>query len=136
MECPNCFNNISDDAKRCPKCDYEFRPNVNSYDFSKVSTKPIKQKTTGSAFTFFAVVFFIVSAFMLFKGINKMTKYEDPDYWHDKDGINYYINNDADNYIINSNYANGYFILSGSLFIGGLVCCGAYSISNSVQSKR
>ena len=51
---------------------------------------------------------FMCGCYTLFKGIDKLTNYENTDY----SSINAYVGGDAYNYIINGTHATAYFVLS------------------------
>lgn len=63
-----------------------------------------------------AILFYLLSAVMLYKGYDKMTNYSNPEYSF-MTTHNAYVGGDAYNYIINGNYATGFFVLSGSFLI-------------------
>ena len=55
-----------------------------------------------------AILFYLLSAVMLYKGYDKMTNYSNPEYSF-MTTHNAYVGGDAYNYIINGNYATGFF---------------------------
>lgn len=90
-----------------------------------------------------AMLFYLLSAVMLYKGYDKMTNYRNPEYSFQK-SHNAYVGGDAYNYIINGNYATGFFVLSGSFLITGTLFFGIYRFgshphpaeaNDSIQSK-
>lgn len=85
---------------------------------------------TNKVLVIVAVVFFVVSAIMLFKGINKMTVYNNSDY--ESLIENAYVGGDAYNYIINGTYSACFFILSVGFFIGGMMCVLTAEIKNAI----
>lgn len=87
-------------------------------------------RKTNKVLVIIAVGFFIVSAIMLFKGINKMTVYNNSDY--DFLIENAYVGGDAYNYIINGTYSACFFILSVGFFIGGMMCVLTAEIKNAI----
>lgn len=66
-----------------------------------------------------AVIFYLVSAIMLFKGYDKMTNYQNSDY--PSINVNAYVGGDAYNYIINGTYATAFFVLSAGFMITGTI---------------
>lgn len=68
-----------------------------------------------------AIVFYLVSAIMLYKGYDKMTNYYNSEY-STSHNVNAYVGGDAYNYIINGNYATGFFVLSMGFMIAGTIC--------------
>ena len=77
---------------------------------------------------FLLIIFYLLSAVMLYKGYDKMTNYSNPEYSF-MTTHNAYVGGDAYNYIINGNYATGFFVLSGSFLITGTLFCGFYRFS-------
>lgn len=75
-----------------------------------------------------AILFYLLSAVMLYKGYDKMTNYSNSEYSF-MTTHNAYVGGDAYNYIINGNYATGFFVLSGSFLITGTLFCGFYRFS-------
>lgn len=73
--------------------------------------------------TFFviAIVFYIVSGVMLYKGYDKMTNYYNSEYFA-SNNVNAYVGGDAYNYIINGNYATGFYVLATGFIIAGTIC--------------
>ena len=59
-----------------------------------------------------AILFYLLSAVMLYKGYDKMTNYSNPEYSF-MTTHNAYVGGDAYNYIINGNYA-----IQGGLSVG------------------
>ena len=80
----------------------------------------MKRTTADTVLYVLAVIFFILSLIMLYKGYDKMMHYENSDYsW--RESVNAYVGGDAYNYIINGNYATGFFTLAvGFLIISAL----------------
>ncbi len=68
-----------------------------------------------------AVVLYIVSGIMLYKGYDKMTNYYNSEYTT-SNNVNSYVGGDAYNYIINGNYATGFFVLSMGFMVAGTIC--------------
>lgn len=67
-----------------------------------------------------AIVFYLISGIMLYKGYDKMTNYYNSEY-STLHNVNAYVGGDAYNYIINGNYASGFFILSMGFMIAGTI---------------
>lgn len=61
-----------------------------------------------SVWSFLSGGSFLCSCYTLFKGIDKLTNYENTDY----SSINAYVGGDAYNYIINGTHATAYFVLT------------------------
>ena len=78
-----------------------------------------------------AILFYLLSAVMLYKGYDKMTNYSNPEYSF-MTTHNAYVGGDAYNYIINGNYATGFFVLSGSFLITGTLFCGFYRFGSQL----
>ena len=87
---------------------------------TKPKTNPSPQRQTSSnlGIFVFAVVLYILSAVMLYKGYDKMTNYRNSDTYYSINQ-NAYVGGDAYNYIINGTYATGFFVLSMGFFISG-----------------
>ncbi len=63
---------------------------------------------------------FVGSVVSLVMGFYKMFVYENPESYF-LESKNAYVGADSYNFIINGTYATGYFVLFGSLLIGGLL---------------
>lgn len=79
-----------------------------------------------------ACFLYIMSAAMLLKGHNKMTKYKNSDY----NPVNAYVGGDAYNYIINGNYATGFFVLSMGFMATGTILIGTAVVISSIPERR
>jgi len=89
-----------------------------------------------------AIVFYIVSGIMFYKGFDKMTNYYSSEY-STSNNVNAYVGGDAYNYIINGNYATGFFVLSmgfmvaGTIFLSsGLAIAALHRESNAKNNKE
>ena len=80
-----------------------------------------------------SIIFYIISIISMFIGFYKMFVYYNPEYYGDK--INVYVGGDAYNYIINSNYSNGYYILSMGFLLAGSIFLCTYLILNELNFK-
>lgn len=74
----------------------------------------------GNIWRTFGVLLAITSLVPLFMGFNKMFSYNSGELFSTP--VNAYVGGDAYNFIINANYATGYFVLSGALFLSALGC--------------
>lgn len=66
-----------------------------------------------------AIMLYLISAVMLYKGYDKMTNYRNSDY--SSINVNAYVGGDAYNYIINGTYATAFFVLSAGFMITGTI---------------
>ena len=82
----------------------------------------------------FAVIFYIISAVMLYKGYDKMTNYYSSETYYSLNK-NAYVGGDAYNYIINGNYATGFFVLSVGFLLTGTVCVGTGLIMKCIPDN-
>ena len=90
------------------------------------------EKRSRSGFYFFAILFYVLFAVMLYKGYDKMTHYENSEHsWGEH--VNAYVGGDAYNYIINGNYATGFFVLSIGFLISGTLCVGIGVLAEAPQ---
>lgn len=69
-----------------------------------------------------AILFYLLSAVMLYKGYDKMTNYSNPEYSF-MTTHNAYVGGDAYNYIINGNYATAFFVLTLTFAMLGIGFC-------------
>ena len=76
------------------------------------------KKNTKKLFTGIAVIFYLMSIVMLYKGYDKMTNYYNSEYYSSI-SVNAYVGGDAYNYIINGTYATAIFVLSAGFMITG-----------------
>ncbi len=81
----------------------------------------MNKSATKKVFLVIAIVFYIVSGVMLYKGYDKMTNYYNSEYSTSRN-VNAYVGGDAYNYIINGNYATGFFVLATGFIIAGTIC--------------
>lgn len=63
-------------------------------------------------------VMYLVSAFFIFKGYDRMTNYENPEGFFG-DMVNAHVGGDAYNYIINGTHATSFFVLAALFVITG-----------------
>ena len=82
----------------------------------------------------FAVIFYIISAVMLYKGYDKMTNYYSSETYYSLNK-NAYVGGDAYNYIINGNYATGFFVLSVGFLLTGTICVGTGLIVKCISDN-
>ena len=76
------------------------------------------KKNTKKLFTGIAVIFYLMSIVMLYKGYDKMTNYYNSEHYSSI-SVNAYVGGDAYNYIINGTYATAFFVLSAGFMITG-----------------
>lgn len=89
-------------------------------------------KTKIGCLNFFAVVSFCVSAFMYYKGYDKMTNYYSSEYGFAN--VNAYVGGDAYNYIINGTYSTSYFVVASAFMITGFLLILGGMIITSINS--
>lgn len=82
-----------------------------------------------------AVVLYIVSGIMLYKGHDKMTNYYNSEYSTSKN-VNAYVGGDAYNYIINGSYATGFFVLSMGFMVAGTICLSSGLIVGAINNPH
>ena len=87
--------------------------------------------STWSAAVVIAIIFYIISGIMLYKGIDKMTNYNSSSYHSE----NAYVGGDAYNFIINGTYATSFFVLSMGFLMTGTICIAIDSIKGSIASS-
>lgn len=84
-----------------------------------------------TALLIIAVVFYLISGVMLYKGYDKMTNYYNSEYSTSRN-VNAYVGGDAYNYIINGNYATGFFVLAAGFIIAGTICLSSGMITELI----
>lgn len=77
---------------------------------------------------------FLCGCYTLFKGIDKLTNYENTDY----SSINAYVGGDAYNYIINGTHATAYFVLTAMFVLAaiGLLIVHYLSRQSKMQTEQ
>ena len=80
----------------------------------------MKKISVKKALLIAAIIFYLASGFMLYKGYDKMTNYYNSEY-STSNNVNAYVGGDAYNYIINGNYATGFFVLSMGFMATGTI---------------
>ena len=83
---------------------------------------------------FIATVFYILAAIMLYKGIDKMTNYENGEYSFSRH-VNSYVGGDAYNFIINGTYSTSFFVLTTGFLITGVLFTGFGLILNEGSGR-
>ena len=83
----------------------------------------------------FALICFIVSAVMIYKGYDKMTNYRNSETYYSST-VNAYVGGDAYNYIINGTYSTSYFTLASGFMISGILCVVGGMIVKAIDSKQ
>lgn len=124
VKCPQCNNEISDKAEKCPHCGRIITANT-----LPVSTSvPTVQNNIPKFLTIAALILAIVGTGFLIKGFhvkNVYKNYSSDDYYYDyDDNVNAYVGGDAYNYIINGTYFAGFMALTGTMYLcaTGLFC--------------
>lgn len=83
--------------------------------------------------TILAIIFFLFSCIMAYKGYDKINNYSNPDSHNPFDDYkNAYVGGDAYNFIINGTYATGYFVLVIGGMICGTICLASCQIINNI----
>ena len=118
--CPNCNHEISDLSEKCVHCGYVINNNNSNLD----GTKKSKCKRSVPLIVL-AIICFVFSGIMLFRGIDKMSFYSNTGSFFDR---NAYVGGDAYNYIINGTYSTSFFVLSAGFFISGMICVASNEI--------
>ncbi len=75
---------------------------------------------------------YLVSLILIFKGSDRLTKYQMSEYSSEDDRYAY-VGGDAYNYIINTNVMNSYFTISASLLVAGTLFIVAGLIVNAIR---
>lgn len=89
-----------------------------------------------NVFTIAMIVFYLLAAIMLLKGYDKMTNYENSEYYG-SELVNSYVGGDAYNYIINGNYSTGFFVLfTGFAIMGTIFLVSGLIISMVEESEQ
>ena len=124
VKCPQCNNEISDKAEKCPHCGKIITANT-----LPVSTSvPTVQNNIPKFLTIVALILAIIGTGFLIKGFhvkNVYKNYSSDDYYYDyDDNVNAYVGGDAYNYIINGTYFAGFMALTGTMYLcaTGLFC--------------
>ncbi len=78
------------------------------------------KETAGKVLMGLAVLFLLLGVIWGILGFNKLTVYENSEYYWE-DNQNAYVGGDAYNYIINGTYFSGYSSLSGAMIISATV---------------
>lgn len=130
--CQNCRKFVPESAKSCPTCGNQnlivtnspIPATQNGANATTPTTTKKKAKSSSAPFLLFlAIMFYIASIFMAYKGYDKMTNYRNPENSYSR-SVNAYVGGDAYNYIINGNYATGFFVLSAGFLASGTLCVG------------
>ena len=127
IKCPNCNNEVSDMADKCPKCGYVLKTQKPSIQRDAAEVTLALEKIT-KFLKIGALVVAILASIFLIRGFYIKDVYENyssSDYYYDnEDNINAYVGGDAYNFIINGTYFAGFMALSGALYIcsAGLFC--------------
>ncbi|MED4682489.1 hypothetical protein BGP34_15035 [Bacillus mycoides] len=82
-----------------------------------------------------AVIFYIHSAVLLYKGIDKIEGYYMASEYSELNK-HVYVGGDAYNYIINSNLLTVFFVLSAEFFIAGTLLIATGSIIKALKEKK
>ena len=124
IKCPQCNNEISDKAEKCPNCGY-IVPHI-------LTSAPItSQKRTANISKWLIVaslILVLIGTGFIIKGFhvkNVYKNYASDDYYYDySDNVNAYVGGDAYNYIINGTYFAGFMALAGTMYLcaTGLFC--------------
>lgn len=135
VKCPQCNNEISDKAEKCPHCGKIITANT-----LPVSTSvPTVQNNIPKFLTIVALILAIIGTGFLIKGFhvkNVYKNYSSDDYYYDyDDNVNAYVGGDAYNYIINGTYFAGFMALTGTMYLcaTGLFCT-ALLLNNKRQT--
>lgn len=133
MVCKKCGFVIPEGDSVCPKCGLAVNVGENSNTICPPSSD---KKKKGSVWKRLSVVSLVCAAFTLFKGIHKMTAYDNGDYYP-YDIVNAYVGGDAYNYIINGTYATAFFVLTTMFVLAaiGLMVIHYMSVHNNEKSK-
>lgn len=106
MYCKKCGEIIPEGQLKCEKCGFEVPQDNQETTSSPIEeqslTTPIQKsaKTNLSVWCYLAIISLCCGAFTLYKGLDKMFRYDSGDsYPHNY--INAYVGGDAYNYIIN-----------------------------------
>lgn len=124
VKCPQCNNEISDKAEKCPHCGRIIRSNTLPVSTSASTI----QNNIPKFLTIAALILAIVGTGFLIKGFhvkNVYKNYSSDDYYYDyDDNVNAYVGGDAYNYIINGTYFAGFMALTGTMYLcaTGLFC--------------
>jgi len=79
-------------------------------------------------------LFYAGGIFNLFKGIDKITQYSNPESYL-LESKNAYVGGDAYNYIINANYSTGYFVLAvGCVIVGTMFALFGLFVNNYLKN--
>lgn len=84
---------------------------------------------------FWAVIFYVHSAVLLYKGIDKIEGYYMASEYSELNKY-VYVGGDAYNYIINSNLLTAFFVLSAAFFIAGTLLIATGSIIKAIKEKQ
>jgi hypothetical protein len=124
VKCPQCNNEISDKAEKCPHCG-----RILTSSILPVSTPaPTVKNNIPKFLTIAALILAIIGTGFLIKGFhvkNVYKNYSSDDYYYDyDDNVNAYVGGDAYNYIINGTYFAGFMALTGTMYLcaTGLFC--------------
>lgn len=152
MYCKKCGAVIPAGSSKCEKCGAEITPNItesavipetqeataNDTNNSTALSAPVQKhptstlKTKLTVWCWLAITSLCCGAFTLYKGFDKMFRYDSGDSYPHK-YVNAYVGGDAYNYIINGTYATAYFVLT-AMFV--LAAVGLVIIHYLSQKER
>lgn len=139
MYCKKCGAIIPAESSKCEKCGAEITPNMaesavipeaqeataNNTNNSTALSTPVQKhqtstlKTKLTVWCWLAIVSLCCGAFTLYKGFDKMFRYDFGDSYPHK-YVNAYVGGDAYNYIINGTYATAYFVLTAMFVLAAI----------------
>lgn len=139
MYCKKCGAIIPAESSKCEKCGAEITPNMaesavipeaqeaiaNNTNNSTALSTPIQKhqtstlKTKLTVWCWLAIISLCCGAFTLYKGFDKMFRYDSGDSYPHK-YVNTYVGGDAYNYIINGTYATAYFVLTAMFVLAAI----------------
>ena len=126
-KCLDCGKEFVEDVYTCDNCGYVFLGSTSAITSNSITNKIEMNQVK---WIVAAVISFILSVIMIYKGYDKMTNYYISEY--SSISTNAYVGGDAYNYIINGTYATSFFVLATMFSLMGI----GFIIINYISKRK
>lgn len=143
MFCKRCGAQLPEGVGTCPQCGQQMvipentsapadQPTVCEENHNELSAASAAQKL--SVWCWLAIASLACGCFTLYKGIDKMMRYNDGDHYP-YEPVNAYVGGDAYNYIINGNYATAFFVLTAMFVLAAVGLMIVHYLAKASEEK-